>query len=237
MPEETAFIWYIKSFPGIFPMYLRSNKFIGGKEYLMRAHFNLPSVMSEEVEGKRPVKVKFEIPYFTTSGIQVIRPPLHSNNSILGPLLKNHREIRLSSATLGPLHYSEWRLSNSYDLTWSTPYYRLFVLLNYFFKTCYTLFRALYCKPAMNFLFTMISIWSIVVLHFRISVVSIEISTFFKFMGICFYLIEFSIKFTSDLQQFLSFFHTKFYSIWLTFRYDRTVRLRSPMGITTHETS
>uniref|UniRef100_A0A914W800 MHD domain-containing protein n=1 Tax=Plectus sambesii TaxID=2011161 RepID=A0A914W800_9BILA len=58
VPEQSAFVWTIKSFPG-------------GKEYLMRAHFNLPSVISEDMEGKPPMKVKFEIPYFTTSGIQV----------------------------------------------------------------------------------------------------------------------------------------------------------------------
>lgn len=37
----------------------------------MRAHFGLPSVECEETEGKPPIQVKFEIPYFTTSGIQV----------------------------------------------------------------------------------------------------------------------------------------------------------------------
>lgn len=37
----------------------------------MKAHFNLPSVESQEQEGKPPIRVKFEIPYFTTSGIQV----------------------------------------------------------------------------------------------------------------------------------------------------------------------
>lgn len=37
----------------------------------MRAHFGLPSVQNEELEGKPPVSVKFEIPYFTVSGIQV----------------------------------------------------------------------------------------------------------------------------------------------------------------------
>lgn len=58
VPEESIIVWSIKSFPG-------------GKEYLMRAHFELPSVESEEIEGKPPIKVKFEIPYFTTSGIQV----------------------------------------------------------------------------------------------------------------------------------------------------------------------
>lgn len=43
----------------------------GGKEFLMRAHFGLPSVENAEVEGKPPITVKFEIPYFTVSGIQV----------------------------------------------------------------------------------------------------------------------------------------------------------------------
>ncbi|KAK2703403.1 AP-1 complex subunit mu-1-like [Artemia franciscana] len=57
-PEQNAVIWTIKSFPG-------------GKEFLMRAHFGLPSVEGEELEGKPPIQVKFEIPYFTTSGIQV----------------------------------------------------------------------------------------------------------------------------------------------------------------------
>lgn len=38
----------------------------------MRAHFSLPSISSEENEGKPPINVKFEIPYFTTSGLQVL---------------------------------------------------------------------------------------------------------------------------------------------------------------------
>jgi AP-1 complex subunit mu len=37
----------------------------------MRAHFSLPSIVSEETEAKIPISVKFEIPYFTTSGLQV----------------------------------------------------------------------------------------------------------------------------------------------------------------------
>lgn len=37
----------------------------------MRAHFQLPSVKAEDLEAKPPIQVKFEIPYFTTSGIQV----------------------------------------------------------------------------------------------------------------------------------------------------------------------
>ena len=52
----------------------------GGKEYLMRAHFGLPSVEAEDKEGKPPISVKFEIPYFTTSGIQVTN--LHPTSGV-----------------------------------------------------------------------------------------------------------------------------------------------------------
>uniref|UniRef100_A0A7N6BQV7 AP-1 complex subunit mu-2 n=1 Tax=Anabas testudineus TaxID=64144 RepID=A0A7N6BQV7_ANATE len=58
VPEKNLVVWTIKSFPG-------------GKEFLMRAHFGLPSVENDEAEGKPPITVKFEIPYFTVSGIQV----------------------------------------------------------------------------------------------------------------------------------------------------------------------
>mmetsp|Transcript_6604 Transcript_6604/g.10901 ORF Transcript_6604/g.10901 Transcript_6604/m.10901 type:complete len:427 (-) Transcript_6604:268-1548(-) len=59
-PEESCFKWKIKQFPG-------------QKQYMMRAHFGLPSIQSEESEAalKKPINVKFEIPYFTVSGIQV----------------------------------------------------------------------------------------------------------------------------------------------------------------------
>jgi AP-1 complex subunit mu len=77
-PEKSAIIWKIKQFGG-------------GKEFLMRAELGLPSVKgddehgggmtggfggsmggaSQTAKGKRPINVKFEIPYFTTSGIQV----------------------------------------------------------------------------------------------------------------------------------------------------------------------
>lgn len=59
-PESDSVIWKIKSFPG-------------GKEYMLRAELNLPSVTSEEMttERKAPIRVRFEIPYFTVSGIQV----------------------------------------------------------------------------------------------------------------------------------------------------------------------
>jgi AP-1 complex subunit mu len=77
-PEKSAIIWKIKQFGG-------------GKEFLMRAELGLPSVKGDDETGggmtggfggsmggagaigkaKRPINVKFEIPYFTTSGIQV----------------------------------------------------------------------------------------------------------------------------------------------------------------------
>jgi len=57
-PEKDAIVWTIKQFPG-------------GKEYLMRAHFGLPSISDEDPSSKPPITVKFEIPYFTVSGIQV----------------------------------------------------------------------------------------------------------------------------------------------------------------------
>ena len=59
LPQKNCVVWNIKSFPG-------------GKEYLMKAHFNLPSVEGELVESKKPIQVKFEIPYYTISGIQVL---------------------------------------------------------------------------------------------------------------------------------------------------------------------
>ena len=82
-PEKDALVWRIKSFPG-------------GKELLLRAKFSLPSVEADD-EGMGPsssstygssastsagaagasssrmppIRVSFEIPYFTVSGIQV----------------------------------------------------------------------------------------------------------------------------------------------------------------------
>ncbi|KAE8716167.1 AP-1 complex subunit mu-2 [Hibiscus syriacus] len=55
-----ALMWKIRSFPG-------------GKEYVLRAEFTLPSITDEEttLERKAPIRVRFEIPYFTVSGIQV----------------------------------------------------------------------------------------------------------------------------------------------------------------------
>jgi AP-1 complex subunit mu len=58
-PDRDAIVWSIK-------------QFTGSKEYLMRAHFGLPSITGEDAEHWRaPIEVKFEIPYFTVSGLQV----------------------------------------------------------------------------------------------------------------------------------------------------------------------
>lgn len=58
-PDRDAIVWTIK-------------QFTGAKEYLMRAHFGLPSITAEEgADWKAPIEVKFEIPYFTVSGLQV----------------------------------------------------------------------------------------------------------------------------------------------------------------------
>nr|GEY12557.1 AP-1 complex subunit mu-2 [Tanacetum cinerariifolium] len=59
-PEQDSLIWRIKSFPG-------------DKEYMLGAEFSLPSVTQEDAspDKKTPIRVKFDIPYFTVSGIQV----------------------------------------------------------------------------------------------------------------------------------------------------------------------
>lgn len=59
VPEKNAILWKFSSFQG-------------GKEYSMAAQLGLPSVSdAEPPKLKRPVQIKFQIPYFTTSGIQV----------------------------------------------------------------------------------------------------------------------------------------------------------------------
>ena len=60
VPGKDAMIWSIKQ--------------LGGqKDYIMTATFGLPSVASETRDAyqKRPINVKFEIPYFTVSGVTV----------------------------------------------------------------------------------------------------------------------------------------------------------------------
>ncbi|KAI3750751.1 hypothetical protein L2E82_21545 [Cichorium intybus] len=59
-PEQESLIWRIRTFPG-------------DKEYMLGAEYKLPSVAYEDgtPDKKAPIRVKFEIPYFTVSGIQV----------------------------------------------------------------------------------------------------------------------------------------------------------------------
>ncbi len=49
---------------------------------------------AETEEGRPPIKVKFEIPYFTTSGIQVIKTSLETTMfkmvNFIGTVLKNY---------------------------------------------------------------------------------------------------------------------------------------------------
>ncbi|GBG34652.1 AP-1 complex subunit mu-1 [Hondaea fermentalgiana] len=59
VPDKDAIVWSIK-------------QFYGAKEVVMRAHFGLPSTSDpNDTSWKQPASVKFEIPYFTVSGIQV----------------------------------------------------------------------------------------------------------------------------------------------------------------------
>ena len=61
IPDRDCIMWSIK-------------QFYGSREYLMRAHFGLPSTASDAQRGdewKKPISINFEIPYFTVSGIQV----------------------------------------------------------------------------------------------------------------------------------------------------------------------
>jgi AP-1 complex subunit mu len=60
IPEKSHIVWKIKQFQG-------------GKEHQCIAELGLPSVHIDEssFHTKRPIQVKFQIPYFTTSGIQV----------------------------------------------------------------------------------------------------------------------------------------------------------------------
>jgi AP-1 complex subunit mu len=60
VPDTNSMIWSIKQFPG-------------RKEFQMRASFGFPSIEVEERQkySRVPIQIKFEIPYFTVSGVQV----------------------------------------------------------------------------------------------------------------------------------------------------------------------
>jgi len=60
LPDKDCMVWSIKQFQG-------------QKDFIMHVNFGLPSVASSDREAytKTPITVKFEIPYFTVSGVTV----------------------------------------------------------------------------------------------------------------------------------------------------------------------
>jgi len=60
IPDQDCIVWSIKQFQG-------------QKDFIMTANFGLPSVGAENRDAymKTPISVKFEIPYFTVSGVTV----------------------------------------------------------------------------------------------------------------------------------------------------------------------
>jgi len=60
VPDKDCIIWTIKSF-------------YGGREHTLKAHFGLPSTSKsgESDSWKRPIEVRFEIPYFTVSSLSI----------------------------------------------------------------------------------------------------------------------------------------------------------------------
>ena len=98
----------------------------------MRAELGLPSVRGDDEKGggmmggfggsmggvgggkgKRPINVKFEIPYFTTSGIQVrylkiIEPKVGPHAPVLLTQAYDSTAA-ISIAALGTVHHSIWR--------------------------------------------------------------------------------------------------------------------------------
>jgi len=60
-PENDSMVWKIKQLQG------------GGRDHFVRAQFSIPSVSVDENKNRKqqPISIKFEIPYFTVSGLQV----------------------------------------------------------------------------------------------------------------------------------------------------------------------
>lgn len=99
----------------------------------MRAELGLPSVRGDDEKGggmmggfggsmggvgggkaKRPINVKFEIPYFTTSGIQVrylkiIEPKVSTKRTRHFEMATNGCPATISIFTVGTLHYTVGR--------------------------------------------------------------------------------------------------------------------------------
>lgn len=104
----------------------------------MRAELGLPSVRGDDDKGggmmggfggsmggvgagkaKRPINVKFEIPYFTTSGIQVrylkIIEPKVCAHSLVGmeETATNDRLAAIPVSAMGTLYHAVWRYSRA----------------------------------------------------------------------------------------------------------------------------
>lgn len=120
-PEQSAIIWKIKQFGG-------------SKEFLMRAELGLPSVRGDDEHGggmtggfggsmggvgapgkgaKRPIQVKFEIPYFTTSGIQVrylkiTEPKVPMTTLRSARLLLTWDAAPIPVLAVGTIHHTIW---------------------------------------------------------------------------------------------------------------------------------
>jgi len=60
LPDKDCMVWSIMQFQG-------------QKDFIMHVNFGLPSVSSADRDAytKTPITVKFEIPYFTVSGVTV----------------------------------------------------------------------------------------------------------------------------------------------------------------------
>ena len=72
-PNFKTSVGSVKYLPGKDAMLWTVKQFAGQKDFIMTATFGLPSVVSETRDAyqKRPISVKFEIPYFTVSGVTV----------------------------------------------------------------------------------------------------------------------------------------------------------------------
>jgi len=59
-PDTDSMVWKIKQLQG------------GGRDHFVRAQFSFPSVsVDDNPKKQQPISIKFEIPYFTVSGLQV----------------------------------------------------------------------------------------------------------------------------------------------------------------------
>jgi len=91
-PERDAIVWSIKQFHG-------------GKEYLMRAHFGLPSVSNEEDKKRQ------------TADHRQVRDSIFHSVRHSGAIFEDHREEWLPGASLGTVHHAEWRLSVAHGMS------------------------------------------------------------------------------------------------------------------------